>query len=289
MAVVESCACPHHFCTRLSGTPAVTAATPHPWRKPFGLACGPLTPARAMTSHTRRHPVIRLQDHRRWLRPRSARPWRGRRPWTRSSISTSVCGTGTTRYTPDRRFFKVSKTTRSARRSTRSAVSHRASDKRQPVWASSPHSVRTSRDASSAAVTKAARSAVVRYLRCPLASYNPSSIRCRVGIRPPYAVVVVLPASGLTTPRARCTLPCAHAAVAMGGGDTECTQGYEQRCGVAQGCLLHGFVPQYGLHSGAGDASHSAGGHRVVCRSLRRLVRSSEPHGGCLTYGTFCQ
>jgi hypothetical protein len=75
----------------------------------------------------------------------------------------------------------------------------------------------------------------------------------------------------------------------VGGGDTECTQGYDQRCGVAQGCLLHGFVPQYGLHSGAGDASHSAGGHRVVCRSLRRLVRSSEPHGGCLTYGTFCQ
>src|SRR5262245_59657001 len=40
MAVVESCACPNHFCTRLSGTPAVTAATPNPWRKPFGLACG---------------------------------------------------------------------------------------------------------------------------------------------------------------------------------------------------------------------------------------------------------
>jgi transposase-like protein len=46
---------------------------------------------------------------------------------------------------------KVSKTTRSARRATRSAVSHRASDKRQPVWTSRPHSVRTSRGASSAA------------------------------------------------------------------------------------------------------------------------------------------
>jgi hypothetical protein len=152
-----------------------------------------------------------------------------------------------------------------------------------------PHSVRTSRDASSAAVKKAARSAVVRYLRCPLASYNPSSIRCRVGIRPPYAVVVVLPASGLTTPRARCTLPCAHAAVAMGGGDTECTQGYEQRCGVAQGCLLHGFVPQYGYTPALVMRPTAPEDNRVVCRSLRRLVRSSEPHGGCLTYGTFCQ
>src|SRR5208282_1356534 len=41
MAVVVSWAWPSHFCTRLSGMPADTAATQKPWRNPLGEACGP--------------------------------------------------------------------------------------------------------------------------------------------------------------------------------------------------------------------------------------------------------
>lgn len=45
----------------------------------------------------------------------------------------NTCGAGTAWYTPERRFFNDSKMTRSARRSTRSAVSNKASENRQPV------------------------------------------------------------------------------------------------------------------------------------------------------------
>src|SRR5512145_2649356 len=77
--------------------------------------------------------------------------------------------------------------------------------------------------------------------------HDPSAIRRSIGITPPYVMVVVLPAYGLTTPRAHCMPPCAHADVAMGGSDTASTPGYAQRRSVAQRCLPHRFVPRHGL------------------------------------------
>jgi len=39
-----------------------TAATPKPWRRPLGEACGPSSSAAAMTAWTARQPVMRDQD-----------------------------------------------------------------------------------------------------------------------------------------------------------------------------------------------------------------------------------
>jgi hypothetical protein len=55
---VLSWACPSHFCTRLSGMPAVTAVMPKPCRSPLGEAGTPARPAARITACTARQPVI---------------------------------------------------------------------------------------------------------------------------------------------------------------------------------------------------------------------------------------
>jgi hypothetical protein len=48
------------------------AATPKPWRRPFGEACGPSSRAACMTAWTARQPVMRDQGQRRSPRPFAA-------------------------------------------------------------------------------------------------------------------------------------------------------------------------------------------------------------------------
>ena len=72
------------------------------------------------------------------IAPKGAPPpcfdlWDLRMPWTRSSVSRKSGGTGTERKTRSLRFFRERKTIVPSERSTRDAVSSRASEIRHPV------------------------------------------------------------------------------------------------------------------------------------------------------------
>ena len=109
--------------------PAWIAATPNPCRKPFGVACGPLTPAAFMTSRTFFQAVVRPKSHSRAGGPSFLVVFffRSLSPWTMANISSTTGGTGTARYTPRFRFFKDSNTMAPASKSMRSPTSCRAS------------------------------------------------------------------------------------------------------------------------------------------------------------------
>lgn len=107
----------------------------HPEALPQSLGRGvrPVKPGAPMTACTARQPVIRDQGHNRTPRPRPRSPCSSRTPCAMTSASSRAGGTGTARWMPPRRFFRLSNTTVPAPRSTRSAMRASASDKRQPL------------------------------------------------------------------------------------------------------------------------------------------------------------